>query len=277
MQPPSPRISAPRWQQLLAGAAANHPPPCKPAIGGPNRLRCVLHRVAIVQVGSPLQRRRVEQRHLHRQRELRPAPHNIPLSLALAPASLPASLHLLQLRLPQAFSRCRLARSGYHRASRAFSSPRRTASPQPSWNLPLAQSVPSSWPPQSLISTFGCVNGMLLAGRASTYAMGRDGLFFQSVRKTQPSRPATPRAASRSLPLGAVGVDLPALPLGSYGQLLDYVIFAVLVFYILTIAGLFVLRRTQPDAPRPYRALATNPSRALYPDGCMDLCCTLAI
>ena len=51
---------------------------------------------------------------------------------------------------------------------------------------------------------------------------------------------------------------------GSYGQLLDYVIFAVLVFYILTIAGLFVLRRTRPDAPRPYRAFGYPLLPALY-------------
>jgi APA family basic amino acid/polyamine antiporter len=51
---------------------------------------------------------------------------------------------------------------------------------------------------------------------------------------------------------------------GSYGQLLDYVIFAVLVFYILTIAGLFVLRRTQPDVPRPYRAFGYPVLPALY-------------
>ncbi len=65
---------------------------------------------------------------------------------------------------------------------------------------------------------------------------------------------------------------------GSYGQLLDYVIFAVLVFYMLTIVGLFVLRRTRPDALRPYRAFGypVLPA-ALYRDGGVDLCCTLAL
>jgi basic amino acid/polyamine antiporter, APA family len=51
---------------------------------------------------------------------------------------------------------------------------------------------------------------------------------------------------------------------GSYGQLLDYIIFAVLVFYILTIVGLFVLRRTRPDAPRPYRAVGYPLIPAIY-------------
>ena len=65
---------------------------------------------------------------------------------------------------------------------------------------------------------------------------------------------------------------------GSYGQLLDYVIFAVLVFYMLTIVGLFVLRRTRPDAVRPYRAFGYPVLPAMYiVHGDVDLCCTLAI
>jgi len=95
---------------------------------------------------------------------------------------------------------------------------------------------------------------MLLAGARVYYAMGRDGLFFQSVGKL--SKPSShSEAASRSTPSGCSGrgPSCSASPAAT-GQLLDYVIFAVLVFYILTIAGLFVLRRTQPDAPRPYRA-----------------------
>ena len=111
-----------------------------------------------------------------------------------------------------------------------------------------------------LISTFGCVNGMLLAGARVYYAMSRDGLFFKGVGKLEREE----RRAGE-LAVGAVGVDLPAVPQsGSYGQLLDYVIFAVLVFYILTIVGLFVLRRTQPDAPRPYRAFGYPVLPALY-------------
>jgi APA family basic amino acid/polyamine antiporter len=110
-----------------------------------------------------------------------------------------------------------------------------------------------------LISTFGCVNGMLLAGARVYYAMARDGLFFQSVGKLG-QRSGVP---VNSLWIQWAWTCLLCLS-GSYGQLLDYVIFAVLVFYILTIAGLFVLRRTQPDATRPYRAFGYPILPALY-------------
>ncbi len=110
-----------------------------------------------------------------------------------------------------------------------------------------------------LISTFGCVNGMLLAGARVYYAMSRDGLFFKATGKLD-ERTGTP---TNSLWLQWAWTCLLCLS-GSYGQLLDYVIFAVLVFYVLTIIGLFVLRRTQPDAPRPYKALGYPVLPALY-------------
>jgi APA family basic amino acid/polyamine antiporter len=110
-----------------------------------------------------------------------------------------------------------------------------------------------------LISTFGCVNGMLLAGARVYYAMSRDGLFFKSVGKLS-GRSGTP---VNSLWVQWAWTCLLCLS-GSYGQLLDYVIFAVLIFYILTIVGLFVLRRTQPEAPRPYKAFGYPVLPALY-------------
>ncbi len=110
-----------------------------------------------------------------------------------------------------------------------------------------------------LISTFGCVNGMLLAGARVYYAMSRDGLFFKGVGKLNPKS----NAPVNSLWLQWAWTCLLCLS-GSYGQLLDYVIFAVLVFYILTIMGLFVLRRTRPDAPRPYKAFGYPVLPALY-------------
>ncbi|WP_263384936.1 APC family permease [Granulicella arctica] len=110
-----------------------------------------------------------------------------------------------------------------------------------------------------LVSTFGCVNGMLLAGARVYYAMSRDGLFFKSVGKL---------SAKSKTPVNSLWVQWAWTCLlclsGSYGQLLDYVIFAVLIFYILTIAGLFVLRRTRPDAVRPYRAFGYPVLPALY-------------
>jgi len=110
-----------------------------------------------------------------------------------------------------------------------------------------------------LISTFGCVNGMVLAGARVYYAMSRDNLFFKAAGRLSP-KSKTPVV---SLWVQCVWACLLCLS-GSYGQLLDYVIFAVLIFYILTIVGLFVLRRTQPDAPRPYRAFGYPALPGMY-------------
>ena len=100
-----------------------------------------------------------------------------------------------------------------------------------------------------IISTFGCINGLTLAGARVYYAMAKDGLFFRSVARVNP-RFHTPAV---SLLFQGVWASLLTLS-GSYNELLEYVIFAVMLFYILTIAGLFWLRRKRPDAPRPYRA-----------------------
>jgi basic amino acid/polyamine antiporter, APA family len=110
-----------------------------------------------------------------------------------------------------------------------------------------------------LVSTFGCVNGMLLAGARVYYAMSRDGLFFKSTGKLD-SKTGVP---VNSLWMQCGWACLLCLS-GQYGNLLDYVIFAVLVFYILTIVGLFVLRWKRPDAERPYRAFGYPVLPGLY-------------
>jgi len=110
-----------------------------------------------------------------------------------------------------------------------------------------------------LVSTFGCVNGMLLAGARVYYAMSRDGLFFKSAGRLS-EKSGTP---VNSLWMQWAWTCLLCLS-GSYGQLLDYVIFAVLVFYILTIFGLFVLRKKRPDVARPYKAFGYPVLPALY-------------
>jgi basic amino acid/polyamine antiporter, APA family len=110
-----------------------------------------------------------------------------------------------------------------------------------------------------LISTFGCANGLTLAGARVYYAMACDGLFFQSVGKLH-ARFRTPVAG---LIVQALWATLLCIS-GTYGQLLDYIIFAVLVFYILTILGLFVLRFKRPHAPRPYKAFGYPFLPALY-------------
>ena len=110
-----------------------------------------------------------------------------------------------------------------------------------------------------LISTFGCNNGMILSGARVYFAMARDGLFFRKAAELHP-RYRTPVA---SLMLQGIWTCILCLS-GSYGQLLDYTMFAVLVFYILTLAGLFVLRVTRPDAPRPYKAIGYPVLPAIY-------------
>ena len=110
-----------------------------------------------------------------------------------------------------------------------------------------------------LVSTFGCANGMTLAGARVYYAMSKDGLFFKSVGKLHP-RYKTPAAGLLVQAAWTVVLCVS----GSYGQLLDYIMFAVLVFYILTIAGLFVLRVKRPEAARPYKALGYPVLPALY-------------
>lgn len=109
-----------------------------------------------------------------------------------------------------------------------------------------------------MVSTFGCMNGMILAGARVYYAMAQDGLFFASVGRL--NQQGVPR---NGLVLQCIWACLLTLS-GTYSDLLDYVIFAVLVFYALTMAGLFVLRRTQPNAERPYRAWGYPALPALY-------------
>jgi APA family basic amino acid/polyamine antiporter len=109
-----------------------------------------------------------------------------------------------------------------------------------------------------LISTFGCNNGLILSGARVFYAMARDGLFFR--RAATLNRNHVPATA---LILQSVWTAVLCLT-GTYGQLLNYVIFAALVFYVLTTVGLFVLRRTRPDVHRPYRALGYPVLPALY-------------
>ena len=110
-----------------------------------------------------------------------------------------------------------------------------------------------------LLSTFGCNNGLILAGARIYYAMAKDGLFFRSIGKLHPKY----KTPAVSLVVQALWACLLCLS-GTYGQLLDLTMFAVIIFYILTIGGLFVLRRTRPDTPRPYRALGYPVLPAIY-------------
>ena len=110
-----------------------------------------------------------------------------------------------------------------------------------------------------VISTFGCNNGLTLAGARVYYAMAKDRLFFSSVAKVN-RKYHTPAV---SLLVQGVWASLLTLS-GTYNQLLNYVIFSAVLFYILTILGLFRLRRARPDWPRPYRAWGYPVLPALY-------------
>ena len=124
-----------------------------------------------------------------------------------------------------------------------------------------------------MVSTFGCANGLILAGARVYYAMARDGLFFRSIGTLNKHR-----VPSKGLVLQGLWAALlvlartrlvdPATGAVTYGNLysdlLDYVVFAALTFYVLTIFGVFVLRRKRPDAERPYRAFGYPVVPALY-------------
>ncbi len=110
-----------------------------------------------------------------------------------------------------------------------------------------------------MISTFGCNNGLILAGARVSYAMARDGLFFRSVGKVDPAR-HTPKVALWAQCLWTSVLCLS----GTYTQLLEYVIFASVLFFMLTAVALFVLRVRRPDAPRPVKVAGYPWMPALY-------------
>lgn len=120
-----------------------------------------------------------------------------------------------------------------------------------------------------MISTFGCINGMLMAGSRAYYAMANDGLFFKQVSNL--NKADVPGTALWMQGIWAAFLVLPRTydpATGAYGSLysnlLDYVVSAVLIFYILTIAGVFRLRKTQPNAERPYRTIGYPIVPAIY-------------
>lgn len=109
-----------------------------------------------------------------------------------------------------------------------------------------------------LVSTFGCVNGLVLAGARVYWAMAQDGLFFKQVGELNGA--GVPAAGLLAQAAWASALTLS----GRYGDLLDYVVFAALLFYVLTVAAIFRLRATRPDAERPYRALGYPVVPGLY-------------
>lgn len=109
-----------------------------------------------------------------------------------------------------------------------------------------------------MVSTFGCNNGLILSGARVYYTMAKDGLFFRKAANL--NRNGVPE---RGLWIQCLWACILCLS-GKYGDLLDYVVFVVLIFYILTIAGIFRLRKMRPDIPRPYKAFGYPILPAIY-------------
>jgi APA family basic amino acid/polyamine antiporter len=133
-----------------------------------------------------------------------------------------------------------------------------------------------------MISTFGCTNGLILAGARASYAMARDRLFFRAAGRLNGAK-----VPAWALVLQGVWAAFLVLPrtydpvTGQYGNLysnlLDYVISAALIFYILTIAGVFRLRMTRPERERPYRTWGYPLVPALYIVGASTILLVLFI
>jgi APA family basic amino acid/polyamine antiporter len=109
-----------------------------------------------------------------------------------------------------------------------------------------------------MISTFSCINGLALAGARVYYMMAKDGLFFQQAAELN-----VHGVPAKSLWLQGIWSCMLCFS-GKYGDLLDYVSFAIVLFYGLTIAGVIVLRFTRPEIPRPYKAIGYPVIPILY-------------
>jgi APA family basic amino acid/polyamine antiporter len=119
-----------------------------------------------------------------------------------------------------------------------------------------------------IVSTFGCSNGMILAGSRVAYAMAKDGLFFRATGKLNDKGVPGTALVFQGIWIVILILLRTRKPDGSYGNLysnlLDYVVFAALLFYVLTIGGIFLLRWKRPDAERPYKAFGYPVLPLLY-------------
>ncbi|PWV51610.1 APC family permease [Chitinophaga sp. S165] len=122
-----------------------------------------------------------------------------------------------------------------------------------------------------MVSTFGCNNGLILSGARVCYTMAKDGVFFKQLATL--NKNAVP---GKALWVQCIWASVLCLS-GKYGQLLDYVIFVVLIFYILTILGIFRLRRTRPELPRPYKAFGYPVLPLLYVVSATIICLALLV
>ncbi len=245
------------WQRFWAGAGWHTPHPVQVGDGGPAALVGVLTVLAVVQVGS-LFSSDSWNNVTFTAGEIRNPRRNLPLALAIGTGVVLLLyvacnfVYLSVLPLGGDASAATVAGRGISYATQDRVA---TAMMEVAFGAVGAKLMAAA----ILVSTFGCVNGILMSGARVYYAMSQDGLFFKAVGRLSPRT----NAPVNSLWVQWGWTCLLCLS-GSYGNLLDYVIFAVLIFYILTIVGLFVLRRTRPDAVRPYRAFGYPVLPALY-------------
>ena len=122
-----------------------------------------------------------------------------------------------------------------------------------------------------MISTFGCNNGIVLSGARVYYAMAKDGLFFQKAQVLNPKG-----VPAYALILQCAWACLVCIS-GKYSDLLKYVTFATLLFYILTIGGIFILRHKRPHAERPYKAFGYPLVPFLYIVVALSICINLLV
>jgi basic amino acid/polyamine antiporter, APA family len=122
-----------------------------------------------------------------------------------------------------------------------------------------------------MVSTFGCNNGLILSGARVYYTMAKDGLFFKQVGTLNKNG-----VPAKGLWVQCLWACLLCLS-GKYGDLLDYVVFVVLIFYVLTIIGIFKLRKAQPAMARPYKAFGYPVLPALYILLATTICIALLI
>jgi APA family basic amino acid/polyamine antiporter len=133
-----------------------------------------------------------------------------------------------------------------------------------------------------MISTFGCINGLILSGARAAYAMARDKLFFRQAyslnRARVPAWALVLQGAWAAFLVLPRTYDAAKQSYGNlYSDLLDYVVSAALIFYILTVSGIFRLRFTRPDAERPYRAFGYPVIPAIYILGAAVILVTLFV
>jgi APA family basic amino acid/polyamine antiporter len=122
-----------------------------------------------------------------------------------------------------------------------------------------------------MVSTFGCNSGLILSGGRLFFAMAKDGLFFKQATELNKNQ-----VPAKALWVQCIWACVLCVS-GKFGDLLTYATFASLLFYILTILGVFILRVKEPNADRPYKAFGYPVVPAIYIIVTSAICLTLLI